>query len=212
LASGCRRGKQLVDEDPRQPSFVPVSGPAPVTDEQPVHLGGHECVNDVRSLALPQPRPQGPGPGQRARDPRLALLPISRLLGEQRRSVRIGARRADEDAVNGLGPRHDPAGDAREPGQLAPGVWVGKERADAGAVRQRDCLVVTGYGDVDQFLEDPELGGEEPVHRRGRDIRPLADGLDRRCGVAAFGEKGTGGLDDRGAGQAGPCLAACAAG
>jgi hypothetical protein len=34
----------------------------------------------------------------------LALLPLSRLLGEQRFSVRIGARRANEDPMNGLGP------------------------------------------------------------------------------------------------------------
>ena len=36
-------------------------------------------------------------------------------------------------------------------------VWVGKERTDVGPVFQRDGLVVTGYGDVEQFLEDPEL-------------------------------------------------------
>ena len=56
-ASGRRPCKQLVDEDVLQPLFVPLGGPASVTDEQPVYLGGHECVNDVRSVALAQLRP-----------------------------------------------------------------------------------------------------------------------------------------------------------
>jgi len=66
-----------------------------------------------------------------------------------------------------------------------------------GPVFQRDGLVVTGYGDVEQFLEDPELGGEQPVYRRRRDIRQVADRLDRRCGVAAFEEQGPRGPGDR---------------
>ena len=40
-----------------QPLFVPLGGPASVADEQPVYLWGHECVNDVRGVALAQARP-----------------------------------------------------------------------------------------------------------------------------------------------------------
>lgn len=57
-ASGRCRGKQLVDEDACQPLFVPLGGPAPVTDEQPVYLGARERVNDVVGVALAQLRPQ----------------------------------------------------------------------------------------------------------------------------------------------------------
>src|ERR1700722_13795444 len=60
-------------------------------------------------------------------------------------------------------------------------------------------------------MEDPRLGGEQPVHRRLRNIRQVADGLDRGCGVAAFEEKGPRGFDDRSASQAGTCLTARAA-
>src|SRR6266536_1620412 len=77
-------------------------------------------------------------------------------------------------------------------------------------VMQPPGLVLTSDGDIKQCLDDPELGREQPVHRRGRDIGLLADGLDRRCGVAAFEEQDPGGLDDRFAGQAGPRLAALA--
>ena len=97
-----------------------------------------------------------------------------------------------------------------KPDSLAPGIWVREERADVVPVRQRDGLVVTGYRDVKQCLEDPELGGEEAVHGRGRDIRHVADGLDSGCGVAAFEEQRPGGPHDRGASQARPCLAALA--
>jgi len=53
--------------------------------------------------------------GEETRDLPLALLPMSPCLGEQRGSVGIGARRADEDPVHGFGPRHDAAADADEP-------------------------------------------------------------------------------------------------
>ncbi len=43
---------QLVDEDPRGPSLVPLRAPAPVTGEQPADLRRHERMNDVRSVAL----------------------------------------------------------------------------------------------------------------------------------------------------------------
>ena len=167
-------------------------------------------MDDVRGLALTQLRPQGPGAGQGTGDLRLALLPVSRLLGEQGSRGGIGGRRAHEDPVHRLGSRHDAAGDAREARQLAPGIWVREERADVVPVRQRDGLVVTGYRDVKQCLEDPELGGEEAVHGRGRDIRHVADGLDGGSGVAAFEEQRPGGPHDRGASQARPCLAALA--
>src|SRR5215831_20117595 len=114
------RRKQLVDQDPLEPLLVLLTGPASVADEQPVDLGRHERVDDVRGLALAQLRAQGPGTGQGTGDPRLVLLPMPRPLGEQRGSVGIGARRADEDPVDGLGPRLDAAGDAGETGQLVP--------------------------------------------------------------------------------------------
>ena len=53
---GRRPGKQLVDEGVPQPSFLAFGRPASVTGEQPVNLGGHECVNDVCSFALAQLR------------------------------------------------------------------------------------------------------------------------------------------------------------
>src|SRR6516165_3295801 len=68
FASGRRRRKQLVDEEVCQPLLVPFRGPAPVADEQPVELGGHECVDDVRGVALSQPGPEGTGPGEGAGD------------------------------------------------------------------------------------------------------------------------------------------------
>src|SRR6266567_2802960 len=63
-ASGRRWSKQLVDEDVLQPLFVPLGGPAPVTDKRPVDLGGRECVDDVVSVALAQLRPQSAGAGE----------------------------------------------------------------------------------------------------------------------------------------------------
>ncbi len=204
------RGKQLVDEDPLQPLFVLFGAPASIADEQPADLGRHECVDDVRSVALAQLRPEGAGPGQGTGDLRLAELPVPRLLGEQGSRVRIGGRRAHEDPVNRLGSRHDAAGDAGETRQLVPGISVREKRTDVGPVIQRDGLVVTGYGDVEQRLEDPQFGREQPVHRRGRDIRQVADGLDRRSGIAAFEEQRPCGLHDRGTSQAGPGLAALA--
>jgi hypothetical protein len=71
-----------------------------------------------------------------------------------------------------------------------------------GLVRQWDGLVVTGYGDLEHCFEDPEFGREQPVDGRRRDIRQVADGLDRGGGVAAFEEQGPGRLDDGGSGRA----------
>jgi len=210
LASRRRWTKQLVDEDPRQPLLVTLRGPASVADEQPVNLRGHQCMDDVGSVALAQFRPQRAGASQGTRDLRLTLLPVSRLLGKQRGSVTIGAGRAHEDPVNGLGPRHDAAGDPGETRQPVLGVRVREKRADMGPVLHRDGLVVTGDGDVEQCLEDPELGREQPVHRRRRDIRQLADGLNRRPGITTFGEQRPGSLHDRSTSQASPRLAALA--
>ena len=42
-------------------------------------------MNDVGGVALPQPRPQCAGAGQRARDQRLAPVPVPILLRQQRR-------------------------------------------------------------------------------------------------------------------------------
>ena len=167
-------------------------------------------MDDVRSLAFAQLRPEGAGPGQGTGDLRLAELPVPRLLGEQGSRVRIGGRRAHEDPVNRLGSRHDAAGDAGETRQLVPGISVREKHTDVGPVIQRDGLVVTGYGDIEQRLEDPQFGREQPVHRRGWDIRQVADGLDRRSGIAAFEEQRSCGLHDRGTSQAGPGLAALA--
>src|SRR6266498_1502416 len=104
-----------------------------------------QLVDDDVSVALAQLRPQSAGAGEGTRDLRMALLPLSRQLGEQRRGIGIGARRADEDPVKRLGPRHDAADDASQTRQLALGILVRKKRTDVGPVRQRDCLVVTGY-------------------------------------------------------------------
>jgi len=100
---------------------------------------------------------------------------------------------------------------AAKPASCCPGILGGEQRADVRPVRQCDGLIVAGYRDVEQFLEDPELRGEQPVHRRGRDVRLVADGFDRRPGVATFEEQRPCGLDDRGAGQASTRLAAPAA-
>ena len=43
--------QKLIDEDVRQPPLVPLGLPAFVDDEQAVHLGGHERVDDVGGIA-----------------------------------------------------------------------------------------------------------------------------------------------------------------
>jgi len=62
----------------------------------------------------------------------MALLPLSRQLGEQRRGIGIGAGRADEDPVKRLGPGQDAADDASQTRQLVLGILVGKKRTDVG--------------------------------------------------------------------------------
>ena len=46
------RGGQLVGEGARQPLLVALERPAPIDDEQPVELGGHQRVDEVRGVAL----------------------------------------------------------------------------------------------------------------------------------------------------------------
>jgi len=74
----------VTDEDVGQPLLVPFGGPAAVTEEQQVHLGGGECVNDVASVChdcggLPrqvcgQSRPGKPDDGKRAPGTRIWLI------------------------------------------------------------------------------------------------------------------------------------------
>ena len=53
-----------------------------------------------------------------------------------------------------------------EPGEELVRVGFGEQRGDVWPFLHRQRLVVTGDGRVEQGLEDPELRGEEPVHRR----------------------------------------------
>src|SRR5215469_596291 len=92
--SASRPRQQLVDQDLLEPLLVLLAGPSSVTDEQPVDLGRHERVDDVRGLALVQVRAQGPGIGQVTGDPRLVLLPVPCPLGEQRGAEYQDYRRA----------------------------------------------------------------------------------------------------------------------
>ena len=61
-------------------------------------------MDEVGGVALAQPGSQRTGPRQRAGDRPLPLLPLRRELLELGRGVRVGAGRADEDAVE----RRDP--------------------------------------------------------------------------------------------------------
>jgi hypothetical protein len=151
---------------------------------------------------------QGASASQRACDPPLACAPLAVQILEQRRGVTIRARRADEDAVDRRGPRIHVGGDRNEPRQLIFRVAIGEVRSNLRSIGQRHRLVVTGDRHVEKCLEDPALGGEQPVHGGWRHARVGADGLDRRSPVAAFNEQGSGGVDDSGARQAGPGLAA----
>src|SRR5437660_2588879 len=67
-------------------------------------------------------------------------------------------------------------------------------------------LVVTHDRDVEQGLEDPELRGEEPVQRRLRGVREVADRLDGGRCISALEEEGPSRLDDGGPGTAGKWL------
>src|ERR1700745_3271082 len=71
------------------------------------------------------------------------------------------------------------------------------------AVPHGHRLVVASDRDVEQGLEDPELGGEQPVHRGLRGVRAVADRLDGRGGGAALDEQALGRLDDGRPGGAG---------
>jgi hypothetical protein len=46
---------QLLDEGAREPLLVLLRCPLPVDDEEPVHLGGHERVDEVGGIALLEP-------------------------------------------------------------------------------------------------------------------------------------------------------------
>src|ERR1700722_18202395 len=86
-ASVPRHGRireKLVGEDRPQPRLVALSAPAAVGDEQGVHLGRREGVDDVGGVALAEPGPQGARTSQRAGDALLTLVTLPGDLGEQR--------------------------------------------------------------------------------------------------------------------------------
>jgi hypothetical protein len=62
--SGTSPWEKLVDEGRPQPLLVPLPAPAPVEDEQAVHLGRRDGVDDVGGVALSKPGPQGAGTGE----------------------------------------------------------------------------------------------------------------------------------------------------
>ena len=136
-ASGRRKGSSWLMRISVSHCSYRWGGPAPVADEQPVYLGQRERVDDVRSVALAQLRPQGAGAGQGTGDLALALLPLPGQLGEQRGSVRIGARCAEEDPVKGLGPRHDAADDPARPDSW----FLGSGFASNARTWGRSCIV-----------------------------------------------------------------------
>ena len=174
-----RRGRQqLRDEGALKPLAVLFLAPATVVDEQPEDLGGHERMDDVRRVAPPKSRRKSARPGEDTCDLRLALLPMLCLAVEQGGGLGIGGRRADQDPLHRLGSGHDAAGDVRESGQLFPRVRVGGKSTYIRPVRQRHALVVSSDRDVQQFPENAELRGEQPVHRRRGDIRESADRLN----------------------------------
>ena len=82
-----------------EPVLVARGRPAAVDDEQPVHLGRHERVDDVGGVASSQPGPQRPA---RASERAIAPWPSLRLAGSRRaaRRRRDPSCRADEDAID----------------------------------------------------------------------------------------------------------------
>ena len=60
-----RSSGQLLHEGRREPLLVALGGPNPVDHQQSVELGGHQRVDQVGRVALPEPGPEGPGPSER---------------------------------------------------------------------------------------------------------------------------------------------------
>lgn len=121
---GAVSAEKLVDEDRAQPPLVPLAAPAPVEDEQAVHLGRRQGVDDVAGVALSEPWPQVAGTRDGACDTALALVPLPGDLGEQRGRGFVGSGRVGEDAMNGPNAGHDLAEQRGEPGQLVLRVLV----------------------------------------------------------------------------------------
>ena len=90
-----RPSEQLLGERVGEPLSVPLGLPAPVDDEQPVQVGRHQRVDEVRSVALAQSRRERAGRGERAGDPSLALvaLLVDRRRGARRQRCRCRPRR-----------------------------------------------------------------------------------------------------------------------
>ncbi len=82
-----------MDEEFREPRFVPLRSPTSVDDEQPIDLGRHERMDDVGGLPLSQLRSQRAGASERTRDERLSTLALAGQLVEQRPRVRVRAPR-----------------------------------------------------------------------------------------------------------------------
>jgi len=121
---GAVSAEKLVGEDRAQPLLVALAAPAPVGDEQAVHLGRGEGVDDVAGVALPEPGPQVAGTCDGACDTALALVPLPGDLGEQRGRGFVGSCRVGEDAMNRPNASHDLAEQRGEPGQLVLRVLV----------------------------------------------------------------------------------------
>jgi hypothetical protein len=121
---GAVSAEKLVDEDRAQPLLVPLAAPAPVEDEQAVHLGRCEGVDDVAGVALAEPGPQVAGTCDGACDSALALVSLPGDLGEQRSRGFVGSGRVGKDAMNRPDAAHDLAEQRGEPGQLVLRVLV----------------------------------------------------------------------------------------
>lgn len=120
------------------------------------------------------------------------LLQILEELG----SSGVGSGSAHENSINVAGPLVDCGGDPGDAAQEQDRVWFCEQRDDGWTVFNCDRLVVARNRHVKKRLEDPDLGSEEPVDGRRRDLGEIADGLERGRRVAAFQKERPGGRDD----------------
>src|SRR2546423_7767070 len=158
--------EKLVDEDLPQPGLVTLGAPSSVEDKEAIDLGGGKSVDDVGGVTLAQLGVEGAGTSEGAGDASLALVALPGDLGEQTSGFLVGPGGVGEDAVDRAASAHEVAEQGGEARQLVERVWVGEEGADLWAVEHGNRLVVAGDREVEDGLEDAELRGEQPVHRR----------------------------------------------
>lgn len=143
-------------------------------------------MDDVAGVSLAQLRSEGTRESKSAGDAPLALMALPGYLDEQGGRSLVGSRRVRKNAMDRCRAAHQPPEHGCEPGQLVPRISVREKGADLRAVQHGNGPVVTGDRSIEDAFEDPELRGEEPVHRRLRRARGLADRLDRGSCIPAL--------------------------